>query len=106
MFFPALFSFLTSPGFPITTVMDLGCTVRLHWTPQEFALPSLPGGLMWHLAADTDDAEQNGFMPEGREPLLEDQRRLTVQPRSIAVVMGKPGKKEKRGGKNVKTEKQ
>ena len=83
---------------------------NMHWTPQEFALPSLPGGLMWHLAADTDDAEQNGFMPEGREPLLEDQRRLTVQPRSIAVVMGKPGEKEKekekRGGKNVKTEKQ
>ncbi len=83
---------------------------NMHWTPQEFALPSLPGGLMWHLAADTDDAEQNGFMPEGREPLLEDQRRLTVQPRSIAVVMGKLGKKEKekekRGGKNVKTEKQ
>ena len=24
---------------------------NMHWTPQEFALPSLPGGLMWHLAA-------------------------------------------------------
>lgn len=81
---------------------------NMHWTPQEFALPSLPGGLMWHLAADTDDAEQNGFMPEGREPLLADQRSLTVQPRSITVVMGKPGevKKEKRAGKNMRTEKQ
>lgn len=79
---------------------------NMHWTPQEFALPSLPGGLVWHLAADTDDVEHNGFMPEGGEPFLEDQRRLTVQPRSIAVVMGKPGElpaqKEKRGKREKK----
>lgn len=73
---------------------------NMHWTPQDFALPNLPRELKWHLAVDTAQAEQNGFMDEGKEPVLKDQKKLNVQPRSIVVAMGKiagesRGKKEK-----------
>lgn len=34
---------------------------NMHWEPHEFALPKLPKGMMWHLAFNTDDNENNGI---------------------------------------------
>ena len=73
---------------------------NMHWTPQDFALPNLPKELKWHLAVDTAEAEQGGFVEEGKEPVLKDQKKLTVQPRSIVVAMGKAAAESK--GKKVK----
>ncbi len=63
---------------------------NMHWEPREFALPHLPKGLKWHLAANTHDEETGGFLPEGQEQLLENQKQFMLEGRSIAVFMGKP----------------
>lgn len=62
---------------------------NMHWEAHEFALPNLPRGQQWHLAADTSNEEVNGFMPEGQEPCLENQKQTLVRERSIVVLIGK-----------------
>lgn len=62
---------------------------NMHWEPHEFALPHLPKGRQWYLAINTDALEVNGFYPEGSEPLLKDQRRFMVPPRTILVMIGR-----------------
>ncbi len=64
-------------------------TYNMHWTPQEFALPSLSGKQMWYKSVDTSVEEDMGICPDGQEILLEEQRTITVPERSIVVLMGK-----------------
>lgn len=62
---------------------------NMHWTPHEFALPSLPGALEWKIAIDTDVEGARGIYAEGKEVILEEQRTVTVPERTILVLIGK-----------------
>jgi len=62
---------------------------NMHWTPHEFALPSLPGKQLWRIALDTSKENTEGLYPEGEEILLEDQRTITIPERSVVVLTGR-----------------
>ncbi len=62
---------------------------NMHWTPQELALPALPGKKKWRLAVDTSLEGADGICPEGQEILLEDQRTIVVPERTVMVLIGK-----------------
>ena len=77
---------------------------NMHWDSHEFGLPNLPKNYRWHIAVDTDQAERNGFYEFGKEPVLEDQKKFTVEGRAIAVLLGKalPGENVEKAAKKVK----
>ncbi len=62
---------------------------NMHWTPQEFALPSLPGKLLWRIAVNTSVEGADGIYPSGKEILLKEQRMITVPERTVIVLTGK-----------------
>ena len=64
---------------------DEDCFVayNMHWLEHEFALPALPKGKKWYLAADTKE----GILAE--EELLENQREALLKDRTIAVFTGR-----------------
>lgn len=72
---------------------------NMHWESCEFALPTLPKGGRWHVAADTSLKTVNGFYEAGQEPLLEDQRRYAAAGRTVAVLVGKTAEPEVSGKK-------
>lgn len=61
---------------------------NMHWEPHEFGPPRLPKNRSWHVAVDTSLDGINGYYEEGKEPLMEDQSRYVVSPRSIVVLIG------------------
>lgn len=61
---------------------------NMHWEPYEFDLPNLPKKEQWHVAFHTDEGEENGMFPEGKELAVEGKRYL-VPSRSIVVFIGK-----------------
>ncbi len=62
---------------------------NMHWMPHETALPALPGERTWRTALDTGREGITGIYPEGQEPVLEEQRMVTVPERTILVLIGK-----------------
>jgi glycogen operon protein len=64
---------------------DADCFVayNMHWLDHSFALPALPKGKKWYLAADTKEGIRSG------EELLDDQREAFLSERTIAVFVGK-----------------
>ncbi len=60
---------------------------NMHWSSFEFALPSLPPNMRWHMVFDTGNVQQNGYFEPGTEPELEDQKKLVAEYRSIIVLM-------------------
>jgi glycogen operon protein len=58
-----------------------------HWDGQTLELPTLPDGLAWHLFADTAAPPPQDVHEPGREPLLTDQARAHVGPRSVLVLV-------------------
>ena len=78
---------------------------NMHWIPHEFALPSLPDKGEWRITIDTGAEGVSGIYAEGEEPLLADQRTVTVPERTILVLSGRPGKAGgAKPGENGKTE--
>lgn len=75
---------------------------NMHWIPHEFALPSLPGKGQWKVAIDSGAEGLTGLYPEGEEPLLPDQRTVTVPERTILVLIGQGGTAEKKEKARVK----
>ena len=61
---------------------------NMHMIEHEFALPILPRGERWHIVADTG-REEHVFYEEEAEPLLENQKMLSVPPRTILILAGK-----------------
>lgn len=58
---------------------------NFHWEPRELALPNLPEEACWSIVLDTGCPQ--GFL---EEPVpLEKQKTVTVQPRTILVLLGK-----------------
>jgi glycogen operon protein len=62
---------------------------NMHWMPHEYALPGLPGEALWRVAVDTGIEGADSIYQEGQEPVLEDQRMITVPERTIMVLIGK-----------------
>ncbi len=44
--------------------------------------------MMWHLAFNTDDNENNGIYRHGEEPVLKNQKQFMVPPRCVVVFIG------------------
>lgn len=61
---------------------------NMHMVEHELALPTLPSGQQWYVAADTG-ADAGVFYRKGEMPLLEDQKMVTVSPRTIMILAGK-----------------
>lgn len=57
--------------------------------PLEFTIPVLPRGLRWHLFADTARRGADSICLPGHEVLLENQRKILLQPRSACILSGK-----------------
>ncbi len=62
---------------------------NMHWEPHEFALPNLPKGMRWHVAADTSAGTVNGFYEEGAEPELAAQKKYMAPSRTVTVLIGR-----------------
>ncbi len=62
---------------------------NLHWTPHEFALPTLPKNKKWYVALHTGREENDGFYEAGQEEILKEQKTVMVEERSIVVLVGK-----------------
>lgn len=58
---------------------------NMHWEEHELALPKVPDGLCWKIAADT--SQEFGFFHPGEEPGLANQRKLAVPPRTVMVLI-------------------
>lgn len=61
---------------------------NMHMTEHELALPTLPSGQKWYVAADSG-RETEVFYRKGEEPLLENQKMAAVPPRTIMILAGK-----------------
>lgn len=61
---------------------------NMHMADQKLALPVLPKGQHWYVAADTG-REMQTFYRKGEEMLLEDQKFVAVPPRTILILTGK-----------------
>ena len=62
---------------------------NFHWEPRELALPNLPEEMKWKKVIDTSDPSGTGIYMEKEAEELENQRVLTVQPRSIVVLLSR-----------------
>lgn len=60
---------------------------NMHLVEHKMALPTLPSGEKWYLAADTG-RESAVFSPKGERTLLENQKIVTVPPRTIWILAG------------------
>ena len=63
---------------------------NMHWEPHEFALPNLPKGRAWQMVFNTAEDSVNGFWPEGKGPVLKDQKKVMIGARAVCVFMENP----------------
>lgn len=66
--------------------------LNMHWEEKHFALPSLNGDYKWYKALDT----AYGIYEEEEEPVLEDERYLKADGRSIIVLIGRQKPRRKK----------
>ena len=57
--------------------------VNAHWEEHTFELPIVPKGMKWHLAAEAYGKAYTA----GREPVAKDQHKITLGPRSTAILI-------------------
>ena len=62
---------------------DCFVAYNMHWLSHEFALPAMSGKRKWYLKASTKE----GILEE--EVLLECQRQIKVEPRTILFIVGR-----------------
>ena len=67
---------------------DIYVALNAHWRPHTFRLPPLVEGKSWHLFAHTGDPEREISWP-GFEPRLDDQQKIRLLERSVAILVGK-----------------
>jgi glycogen operon protein len=53
----------------------------------DFYLPALPDGKIWRLAADTSRAAPDDLFDSGKEPALEGQVGIRLEPRSSVILL-------------------
>lgn len=68
---------------------DIYVAYNFHWEPRELALPTLPEEMKWKKIIDTSDKSGTGIYEEEQVSVLENQRVITVQPRSIVVLLSR-----------------
>lgn len=61
---------------------------NMHWMEHVFALPRIPKQYSWYVAVDTG----KGVYPEHGQPLLQDNRQVSVASRTVAVLIGRKQK--------------
>ena len=75
-------TFVSEPGKLLYIIYNM------HWEEQEIALPAIfTDKIRWEVCIDT--ALENSFLPEGSELLPEEQKEISVAPRSIMVLTGR-----------------
>ena len=57
--------------------------VNAHWEEHTFELPIVPEGMKWHLVAEAYGKAYTA----GREPVAKDQHRITLGPRTTAILV-------------------
>jgi glycogen operon protein len=70
--------------------------VNSYWQDLTIELPELPGQLAWHLFADTKAPAPQDVYELGQEPLLPDQTRVDLGPRSVLVLVARPAATQSR----------
>lgn len=68
---------------------DIFVALNMHWEDQPFELPSLPEGKAWYVFANTGADAPEDIHDIGAEPVLDDQKSLTLKSRSVAVLVGR-----------------
>jgi isoamylase len=63
--------------------------MNMYWETLPFEIPGLPGGMKWHVFANTGALPPEDIWEPGKEPPLEDQRRFLVGGRSVVILVGK-----------------
>ena len=65
---------------------DLVClAVNVYWEEQDFWLPSLPGGKVWYVAADTSGRYLHNFIPGQQGMVRIPENKITISARSVCV---------------------
>ena len=62
---------------------------NMNEQPKDFALPRLPKGMKWYLAADSGRDTENAILQDGKEERLADAKYYKADGRSIVVLLGK-----------------
>jgi len=72
-------------------VMDdfIYVAMNMHWEDHVFEVPGLPEGMRWHQFVNTGDHIPKKIYEPGSEPVLDDQYRLVMGSRSVAVLVGR-----------------
>ncbi|MEM7110986.1 MAG: glycogen debranching protein GlgX [Chloroflexota bacterium] len=63
--------------------------MNMHWESHTFELPRLPVGLRWYIFANTSALPPYDIYEIGEEPLIQDQNRFMMGPRSVIILVGK-----------------
>jgi glycogen operon protein len=63
--------------------------LNAHWETHGFQLPQLPGGLSWHVFANTSVPAPGDVHVVGQEPRLDEQSHALVGARSALVLVGR-----------------
>jgi isoamylase len=67
----------------------LYCAFNSYHEPLEFRLPTLPSGVFWHRFANTGLNEPEDIVVPDQEPMLEDQKLVTLKDRSCVILVGR-----------------
>ncbi len=62
---------------------------NLHWVVHSFALPNLPRDMEWCVLLDTGAEESDNVISAEKAKVLEDQRELIVQGRTVVLLCGR-----------------
>jgi glycogen operon protein len=68
---------------------DVYVAANVHWEAHDFELPQPAGGRAWHVFANTGAAHPHDVWELGSEPRLENQGRLLMGPRSVAILVSR-----------------
>lgn len=63
--------------------------MNMHWQAQWFELPGLPGGVNWHVFANTGCTAPDDCFDLGTEPKLDNQSGILLGDRSVVILVAK-----------------
>ena len=68
---------------------DIFVALNMHWEDQPFDLPKLPKKKAWYVFANTGADAPDDIHDPGSEPRLDNQKKLNLIARSVAVLVGR-----------------
>jgi isoamylase len=63
--------------------------MNMHFQPLWFEIPNLPEAMQWHIFVNTGCNSPEDSWEPGTEPILENQRSLLLDDRSVVILLGK-----------------